>query len=89
MATLISRFHTIVEICAEPSGSVQDLLLVLSITEEVWPMPDTQRDCFCPGTWFGFQKCRDNLFEQISKIKGYNSKVHGVSGVKIVKLVFI
>ena len=50
---------------------------------------DTQKDYFCPGTGIWIWKYPDNLFGQISSIKGYKSKYYGVSFTMAVKLVFI
>ena len=50
---------------------------------------DTQKDYFCLGTRIWIWKCPDNLFGQISSIKGYKCKYYGVSCKNLVKLAFI
>ena len=50
---------------------------------------DMQKDNFCPGTGIWIRKCPDNLFGQISSMKGYKSKYYGVSCKNVVKLAFI
>ena len=51
--------------------------------------PDMQKDYFCPGAGIWIWKCPDNLFGQISSLKGYKSKYYGVSCTIALKLVFI
>ena len=48
-----------------------------------------QKDYFCPGTGIWIWKCPDNLFGQIYKIKGYQSKYHEVLAKNVMKLAFI
>ena len=52
-----------------------------SMTPDKWlgQPADTQKDDFCSGIGIWIWKCPDNIFGQIGKIKGYNSKYHCVS----------
>ena len=69
-----------------PRASDDDkLLAIITFVKQKFKIPmghvgqaDTQKDYFCPGTGIRIWKCPDNLFGQISSIKGYKSRYYGV-----------